>query len=835
MIKQTGRRLLSTFKTGTSMNNVFQDLRVGARMARRRPGTAVLLVLVLAIGIGSSTAVFSIVNAILIHHLPYEDPERLVIVWDNFMLLGMERLGAKTAEYIDYRDQNHVFEDVAAFSNLEVNLSGGDNPERIRAARVSANLFALLGGEPSVGRVFESSDLEHGRDSTVILSDGLWRRRFGSDPAIAGKTLTIDGAQRTVIGVMPGTFEFPHRSFWFAYPAELWMPLSVTSEDIATRRGPFNLRVIARLKRDTSLEQARTDMDAIGKRLEDQYEGYRGPGGADGGWKITVMPLQREAASLNRSTLLILLAAVGCLLLIACANVGGILLARAEARRKEIAIRRALGGTNGRLARQLLTENLVLALAGGVFGLVFTRWSVDLLVWLNPANIAQTAELVIDWRVLAFAVVLSLSTWLICGVAPAVEASRVDLNEVLKAHANSTLSRRGAHFRRLLVVAEIALSSLLLVGAGLMTRSLFRLMGTPPGLNANSLLTAEVSLPASRYANDTQVSGFYKRLEQAISSLPGEPSVGLTSVLPLGGHSIDDPLSVEGRPFDPAVMTVAGRQLVSAGYFRTIGTPILEGRDFAMGDVAGAVPVAIVNRRMAEMFWPNEDPLGKRFKLGAPGSSRPWRTIVGVVANIPHGSLDSVVKPDWYAPLDQEPVLSTFILLRSARNESDLTNALRRAVVSVDRDLSPGRVAMMEDVLDTSLATPRFRTVLVTSFAAAALLLAVMGVYGLISSYVSQRTGEIGIRVALGAQPGDVLALVLRQGIALAAVGVTLGLGAALLIGQSISDLLWNVTTTDPVTFFCVGVLSISVVAVATYLPARRAMRLDPAVALRNE
>ncbi|MBO0727170.1 MAG: ABC transporter permease, partial [Blastocatellia bacterium] len=610
------------------IEELWQDLRYGGRMLLKNPGFTLVAGVTLALGIGANTAVFSVINAVLLRPLPYRNADGLVMVWGNLLALGMERMGARAAEYDDYRRQTQIFSETAAFENLSFNLSeAGGDPERIAGARVTASLFPMLGAGVAAGRLFTTDNEQVGSDQVVIISHGLWRRRFGGAPNLVGKTIALDGQNRTVVGILPAGFQFPHRSLPFAEPADIFVPLAFTSEQIAGRSGLFEYRVLARLRPGVTLDQARGQMDVYARSIE-QY--FRGPNNADGGWRITVEPLGRIVAGKSRETLLALLAIVGLVMLIACANVANLLLARALARQKEIAVRSALGASRLRIVRQLLTESVLLAALGGGLGLLLARWGIEALVKLNPASVPRISEISIDGRVLVFTVVISLLTGLLFGVIPALQTSRPDpLQSLKEVNTSLTISGRRFHLRQVLVVTEIALTLIVLVCAGLVINSFVRLLRFNPGLNPNQALTAQFSLSPTKYSDQIQTAAFFEQLMGKVTTIPGVQAAGASSIVPLSGRATEDPFSIEGRPLDMSRVTVAGHQNITPDFFRALGIPLVQGRDFTSADVAGAPPVAIINETMARTYWPPgkenaQNPIGQRITLGAPGAPEGW-------------------------------------------------------------------------------------------------------------------------------------------------------------------------------------------------------------------
>ena len=805
------------------------DLRYALRSLFKQPGFAAVVVITLALGMGASTAIFSVVNAVLLRPLPFPNSERLQVIWGNYRALNIERLRAKAAEYDDYAKQTQVFDSVAAYTNQSFNLSSGSEPERVRGAYVSANLFPMLEAQAATGRVFTA-----GEERVVVLSDGFWQRRFAGGRGIINQSITLDGQSYTVIGVMPPAFQFPHPSFPWREPADIWLPLTYTADQVANRRGPYFLNVLGRLAPGVTLDQARSHMDALAQRFEAELRGYRGPNGEDGGWRITVTPLQEEIVGSSRRALLVLLFAVGLLLLIACANVGNLVLMRSARRQKELAIRAALGASRWKIVKQLLVEGLMLATLAAVLGLVFVNWGVDVLCLLGPSILPRAQEVNIDARVFLFmAVVLGLIS-VGFGLIAARPVSVLDLQHMLKSTRQTGAVSR--HWSNLLVVAEVSLAVLLLVGSGLLVKSLWRLQRTNLGIVADELLSVEIDLSAPAYQDSERASDFYRRLARQVESLPGVQSVSFGTLQPLSGSAGSDPFAIEGRRLDPANLTSAGWQLVGANYLRTLGISLIRGRDLTQSDTEpGAPGVAVINERMAARYWPNEDPVGRRITLGLPRPDNPWIEIVGVAKDVPHRALGSEPEPDWYTSRVVAPQRHRFLFVRSAVLASSLVAAIRNEVTTIDPHQPLTSVKTMTEVIGSTTAPRRFNAVLLGLFAALALVLAALGIFSVISYSITLRTQEIGIRMALGAQRSSILRMVVGKGIALTFLGAGIGLAAAFVLTRWMSSMLFGVSASDPLTYSLVLLIALCAALLACLIPARRATRVDPLVTLRYE
>lgn len=811
---------------------MLKDIRQGLRNLFKHWTFTAVCVVTLALGIGATTGMFSVINTVLLRPLPYAHSDRLLVIWGNYRTLNIERLPAKAAEYEDYAKQTQVFDTVAAFTNHSFNVSAGSEPERIRGAYVSANLFPMLEATPLAGRTFSAEDAD---SHVALLSYGYWQTRFGGSQQIVNQRLLLDNESYTIVGVMPQSFSFPHASLRGSEPADLWVPLSYTGDEVASRRGPYFLNVVGRLAPGVTLEQARSQMDALGQRFERELRGYRGPNGEDGGWRITLTPLQEEIVGRSRRALLVLLFSVALLLLIACANVANLLLMRGAKRRKELAVRAALGASRWRLVRQLAVEGSLLTVVSAALGLVFAAWGIDLLRVLGTGILPRAYELSLDVRVFAFAVVTALVISLAFALIPIRQVTKLDLRDSLNRLGHGSSGRTG-RWSDVLVVAEVSLAVLLLVGSGLLVKSLFQLQRVDPGLVTENLTSIEVDLSAAAYKEPGQAANFYRELVQRIETKPGVQAVSFSTQQPLSGNAGNDPFAIEGRRLDPAKLTTAGWQLVGPNYLQTLGIPLVKGRDFTVDDTApGAAPVAIINQKMAARFWPNEDPIGRRITLGLPRPENPWVTIVGVAKDTPHRALDSQPEPDWYLSQTVAPQRHRYMLVRSLLPTATVASTIRSEVAALDPRQPLTSVKTMSEVVATTTAPRRFNTLVLGIFSTLALLLAAVGIYSVISYVTALRTKEIGIRAALGAARGAILLLVLRKGIVLALIGAGIGFAAAFALTRLMSSLLFGVSPSDPLVYVAAGVVCLTAAFVACLLPARRATEVDPLVALRYE
>lgn len=810
------------------MQTLLQDLRYGLRLLAKNPGFSSIAILTLALGIGANTAIFSIVNAALLRALPYRDPDRLVYVWSAEKARGIKQSTVSIPDLRDWRRENRVFDGLAGWWSGSYNLSGGDEPRQVAGWTVSPNFFEVLGAQPEFGRGFAAEDDRQANERVVVLSHALWRGAFGGDPGILGRTILMDGEPRMVIGVMPAEFSspFPDVQLWVAWPARA---------EATAERGDRFLRVVARLKPGVSLERAAADMDTVARRLAQTYR-------EDSGVTVYLVPAGQQITGSVRPTLLVLLGAVGFVLLIGCANVANLLLARSAAREKEFAVRAALGAGRSRVMRQLLTESVLLSVLGGAAGILLAAGGVRYLRLILATQIPRAQDINLDGHVLLFTLGLAVFTGLAFGSVPALRGFKNELNEPLKAGGRGWSSgASGRRVRDLLVICEMALALVLLAGAGLLVNSFERLRAVDPGFKPDAVLTCQISLP-SNY-KDPQIVDFYRQLLERLRALPGVNAAGATMTLPLrqSGGGFWGGLNIEGRP-------AAGREAipivsfvqVTPGYFRAMGIPLLKGREFSELDNSSQSPkAAIVNATLARRFFSDSDPVGKRLCMGEDCSKGPWLTVVGVVGDAALESLTDPRFPQVYSP--QAPgveggVAGTMELaLRTSSDPLRLASTVAHAVHELDKNQPVAHIETLDQVVSASLAQPRFNTLLLAAFAALALLLAAVGIYGVISYSVAIRTKEIGIRMALGATRADVLRLVVGHGMRLALAGAAIGLAGALILARLMSSLLYGVKPGDPPTFLAAFAALVSVALLACYIPARRATTVGPVAALRQE
>jgi len=808
------------------MNSIFTDIRFGWRSLIKRPGATAIALLTLALGIGVNTAIFSAVDSILLRPLPFKDPERIVSVWEQTPSLGIQQNQAAPANFFDLRNQSQSFEALVAYGPLDINLTGTGDPERLDGQLVSANVFSILGVAPALGRTFLPNEDQPGQEHVVVLSDALWKRRFNRDPSIINRNIALNGETFTVVGVMPRGFFFPLRE------TELWTPWAM-EPDQASGRGDHYLGIVARLKTGVNIERANADLATIGQRLASEYPR------TNEGLGFIARSLHRDYVGDLRLPMLILFGAVGLVLLIACANVANLLLAQATTRRKENAIRVALGARRWTIVRQMLVESLLLASGGGLLGVLGAFWGVQALTKFLPESLSKLQGINIDARVLLFTLGVSVLTAIVFGGVPALLASRTTpgstLSEVARDMAGGT---SGRHVRRLLVISEVALAVVLLVSAGLLIRSFQLLRQVQPGFNPENALTMRLVLPFPKYAKKEARSAFYDEVLRQVKETPGVEAAGMITFMPLSFSGMNFSFSVEGRTA-PSDMNLpfALFRVVSFDYFRAMGIPLLRGRYFEAQDTPDTTPVTLINRRLAEQYWPGEDAIGKRLKVGPADSPNAWLTVVGVVGDVRQTGLQDQ-KLDFYVPYLQERrsfMAPRDLVVRTKADPAVIAAAVRKAVWSVDKDQPVSNVRTVNEVFSAAISQERFQALMLGVSAALALVLACVGLYGVISYSVVQRTHEIGVRMALGAQPVDVLSLVIRQGMSLTLVGLIVGIVAGTFVTRVLTDMLFGVTPRDPLTFVGVPVLLLIVAFLACYIPARRATRIDPLIALRYE
>src|SRR5262245_985003 len=808
------------------MGSLLPDLRYGARMLLKKPGFTLIAVITLALGIGANTAIFSVVYALLLRPLPYREPERLVMLAEK-SLAGQQgrRWTISYPNFSDWRERAQSFEGLASVRGQSFNLTGDERAAQLRGRTVNWNFFQLLGAQPQIGRLFAAEDDRYGAPRTAIISNGLWKERFGGDANVIGRKLLLDGQPYEVLGVLPPGFEYFRADDLFV-PIGLFLDPQTSFMDRGSQMG---LYAVARLKQGVTVEQASNEMAMIAGQLEREYPAV------NSGRSAMAEPLQDVMSENVRQSLWVLLGAVGFILLIACVNVANLLLAHAADRQKEIALRLALGAGRWRIVRQLLSEALLIAGLGGVTGLLAGSWMLEGLLALAPENIPQLGRAGMNYAVLSFTLGVTALTIALCGLAPALSASRADLNAALKEGGRSSAGSSRDGIRKSLLVIEVSLALVLLVGAGLLVRSMVRLLGVDPGFNAENLLTMRLTLAGQTYAAPRRLA-FYDECVARISAQPGVRAAALTLSLPIDGSYWNSVFIAADKPVPPRPdLPNSAFAPVSANYFEAMGIRLLKGRGFTSADTGDSTKVVVINETLARRIWPGEDPIGKRLKQGWPESQSPWREVVGVVADVKLNGVERDTPMQTYLPLVQEPARSVGLVVRTVGDPLVEGDAVERAIHSIDKDLPVSAIRSMEQLLGISMAQRRLTLTLLLSFAALALLLAGVGIYGVISYSVRRRTHELGIRMALGAQRRDVLKLILTQGLKLALIGVVIGLLTAFALTRWMETLLFNVRPTDPLTFGVIAFVLLLVALFACWLPARRATKVDPMVALRCE
>lgn len=819
------------------MTTLLQDLRYGVRMLLKHPGVSIVAIVTLALGIGANTAIFSVVNAVLLRPLTYKDPERLVSLWENVPTHGRWR--ASPGNFHDWKKQNTLFEGISAYGGSAMSLTGdGGEPEQLHGARVSSEYFAVVGVEPMLGRSFSPEEYEVGKGQVVILAHNLWQRRFGGDQSVLNRTISLDGSNYTVVGVMPrglyparplttGQLDFDESG------QQYWLPMSFDPNWAAVRSAHV-LGVVGRLKPGVTLDQAAAEMNAIAARLEQEYASNKGKG-------IIVNPFMNEMVGNVRTGLFTLLIAVGLVLLIACANIAGLLLAQHAARSKEIAIRAALGASRGRLVRQFFIEGLLLSLLGTLAGIGLASLGLNVLLKLVTQNIPRLDHVQLDWQVLGFALLLAIATCLVFGLIPAWHAAKPDLSSTIE-HSSRTSGPGGRRLRlrQALVVFQVSMAVMLVIGAGLLIKSFWRLQQVDPGFRAERVLSLGLTLPYAKYDKPEDINQFFNQLHDGVSNLPGVQSAAIAYDHPLQTNWIDS-FQIEGR-VEPAEGRgfQANFNPIGPDYFVTVGAPMIRGRQFTTLDDQDHPGVMIVNEAFVRHYFPNEDPIGRRIRPSPP--VRIWREqrltsfeIVGVVRDVKSAGLQAETEPTYYLPATQAPLQDMSLLVRTTTDPTAIVSSLRKTVWSIDPNQPIANVNTLEQIVSDSISQPRLNMTLMALFGALALILAAVGIYGLLSYTVTQRTREMGIRLALGAQVGDVLRLVLKQGMVLALVGQAIGLAGALALTRLIRALLFGVTPTDVTIFAAVVAVLTTIALLACYLPARRATKVDPLKALRYE
>lgn len=812
------------------MQTVLQDLRYGARMLLKSPGVTMVAIIALMLGIGANTAIFSVVHSVLLRSFSYQDGERLAIVWENRKSgKGNPQNVINLGNFFDWKEQNTVFTDMAAFFDLNVNLTGDGQPEEIPGQVATPNLFSLLGVKPIKGRTFADDDGQPGQNQVVVIGYDLWQRRFGGDPAIVGRKITLNNEPNVIIGVLPPDVGwFVQKGSLIRTAPQIWSPWQV-SESLRRRQGRF-ARAVARLKPGVTWEQAQNEMSMIGARLEQQYPEFNTH------WGVSVVPLRTQVTGEIRKPLFILLGAVGFVLLIACANVANLLLARAASRKKEIALRAGLGASRWRIARQLLTESVLLSVIGGGLGLLLAWWGTRALLALSPPELMDLRDTSVNLPVLGFTIGLTLLTGIVFGLVPALEATRVDLNESLKEGGRGDGQGAGSHrLRSAFVVTQVALALVLLVGAGLLIRSLNRLNSIEPGFSPDQVLTMRVNLPDQKYDSEPKIINFFKQAVDQLKTLPAVESVGAINYVPFGGPHSATNVQIEGQPQRPPGQVLGtGIVVTDANYFTTMGIPLKRGRLFTEQEATEMRHVVVVNESFARQNFPGEEPIGKRVTIDMKDENVPTE-IIGIVGDNKHKGLDVEIEPMAFWPHPELVDSSMTLVIRTKGDPTSIATAARNVIQQIDPEQPVGEINTMQGLMAASVARSRFNTILLTVFSGVALVMAAVGIYGVMSYSVQQRTHELGIRLALGAQHGDVLKLILKQGIVLGVIGVVAGLLGSLGLTRLMTSLLFEVTPTDVRTFAAVAAGLFLIVLIACYIPARRATKVNPLVALRYE
>ena len=804
------------------MSTFLQDLRYALRTLGKTPGVALIAIVTLGLGIGATTTVFSCVNALFLRPFPYAKPLQLAALRSDNVKRGWIGSTVSYPNFLDYQAQARSFTGLAAHSGQSFNMSGGDEPERLEGATVTWNMFGLLGLAPSLGRDFGPDDGRVGAPNVVIVSQGLWERRFGADSGVLGRAITLSGRPYTVVGILPAPIQFPD-------DAQLWVPIAWSPTE---QRGMNRLEVIGRLRDGVSFAAADAEMKGVAGRLAAQYPEDNGE------WSASVVPLREDQTGEYRTVLQIMMGAVGFVLLIACANVANLMLSRAAARQREMAIRGALGAGRLRIVRQLLTESVLLALGGAALGVVIAMWGLDFVIAAVPADKPFWMVFSVDGRVLAFTVAVAVGTGVLFGLAPAWQTTRVNLHESLKEGSRGAGAGGGSARHRLrhtLVVVQVGLSMILLVGATLMIRSFLRLHQVDPGFDRHNVLASWVVLAGPRYDSVAARAAFFEQVLPRLRALPGVTGAAASQAPPLSQSSSVSSFSVEGWSVPPGERLEGNWQAVTAGFVSLLGVPVTRGRDLTEQDVRDSALVAVINQTMAGRYWPGQEALGKRFRFGSDEPDSPWMTVVGIVGNVRHEKLSEPAEDQFYIPYTQSPYRGMMLLIRTTAAPAALAAAMRREVHAVDAQLPMFEMRTMAEMYRQSLWEQRLYSTMFGAFAAVALLLAAVGLYGVMSYMVTLRTHEIGVRMALGAQRSDMLRLVVRQGIRLTALGVLIGLAGAFAVTGTLKNFLYGVTPADPATFFGIPLLLSLVALLASWIPARRATRVDPMLALRYE